>query len=138
MGNRAVIAFVGNTNPLSQCIYLHWNGGRASVEAFLGAAKALNIRRPDPRWGQVAKDVAIEQLANLIGPWFFGNDPGLTVYIESYARADKDNGDNGLYLIDNDLNIVRRDYCRGGEEIDSAKTAGIIQHIVERAPVFND
>jgi len=42
MGNRAVITFATYTN--APAIYLHWNGGRASVEGFLSAARQLGLR----------------------------------------------------------------------------------------------
>jgi len=38
MGNRAVVCF-DEYNDDAIGIYLHWNGGRDSVEAFLMAAK---------------------------------------------------------------------------------------------------
>ena len=49
MGNRAVLQFkhrnqYNNKVETLPSIYLHWNGGRASVEAFLDVAKKLNIR----------------------------------------------------------------------------------------------
>jgi len=137
MGNRAVIAFT-NAQPKSKCIYLHWNGGRASVEGFLQAARELGINHYDRRWGLVDEERAITQLATLIGRHFFGNDPGFTVYIEDFERADKDNGDNGLYWIGNDFQITGRSYTRGREEINPEKTQAIFQQIVERAPIFND
>ena len=49
MGNRAVIAFTqeGKKNKKTVGIYLHWNGGRDSVEGLLQAAKDYGIRGGD-------------------------------------------------------------------------------------------
>ena len=46
MGNRAVIAFEqnGKQDKNSVGIYLHWNGGRDSVEGFLQTAKDYGVR----------------------------------------------------------------------------------------------
>lgn len=137
MGNRAVIAFVGATDK-SKCIYLHWNGGRASVEAFLQAVRKLKINPFDRRWGLVDEERAIRQFAGLIGPWFFGNDPGYTIYVEDFGYADKDNGDNGTYVISEDFYIVGRRFSPSREEVNPEKTASIRDEILARAPIFND
>lgn len=137
MGNRAVIAFVGSTDK-SKCIYLHWNGGRASVEAFLKAARYLRLNKLDRRWGYVDQERAMQQLGTLIARHFFGHDTGMTVYVEDFGYADKDNGDNGLYTISEDYYIVGRRYISGGEEVNPEKTRAIFDQIVERAPIFND
>ena len=47
MGNRAVIGFVNDKMEYdtdSVGIYLHWNGGRDSVEGFLQTAKDYGLR----------------------------------------------------------------------------------------------
>lgn len=137
MGNRAVIAFT-RASAKSKCIYLHWNGGRASVEGFLRAARELRLNHFDRRWGLVDEERAITQLATMIGRHFFGNDPGFTVYIEDFKSADKDNHDNGLYWISEDFYIVGRKFTRGGEEVNPEKTAAICDRILARAPIFND
>lgn len=137
MGNRAVITF--GTTSKSPCIYLHWNGGRASVEGFLGALKLLRIVPPQKGWGLVDEQRFFEQAAQVIGPWFFGNDPGLTIYIETYGSADKDNQDNGVYVLDREsLEIVGRKFRPHGEELNIEKTDYIRSQILARAPIFND
>ena len=45
MGNRALITL--STQRAAPAIYLHWNGGRASVLGFLKAARQLGIARQD-------------------------------------------------------------------------------------------
>lgn len=131
MGNRAVITF--SKADSAPCIYLHWNGGRASVEAFLKAARELGLRRID---GQNQTQV-MDELATMIGRQFFGHDIGMTVYRESYGQADKDNWDNGVYVLDREMHICGRQFCRHGEEVDAEKTQAIYQQIIERAPIFN-
>lgn len=139
MGNRAVITFGQDVN--SPCIYLHWNGGRASVEAFLLAARHLGLRGcPEAGHGLAGKHaeaMVLDDLAGIIGRHYFGHDVGYTVYREQYGRTDKDNGDNGVYLLNRDLTIGGRLYSRG-EETNATKTAEIFASIVQRAPVFND
>ena len=44
MGNRAVISF--STSPAAPSIYLHWNGGRASVEGFLAGCLEAGYAPP--------------------------------------------------------------------------------------------
>ena len=49
MGNRALISFKeeNQDKKLAPSIYLHWQGGRDSVEAFLEASQILGIRGND-------------------------------------------------------------------------------------------
>ena len=49
MGNRALISFKeeNQDKKLAPSIYLHWQGGRDSVEAFLEASQTLGIRGND-------------------------------------------------------------------------------------------
>ena len=54
-----------------------------------------------------------------------------------YAGADRDNGDNGTYLLGHDLTIIERFYKRGPDEINPAKTAAIAEIITASAPAFN-
>ena len=63
MGNRAVIAF--ENKPDAVGIYLHWNGGRNSVEGFLEAGKEVCLLGDHP--------YAMAQLVQLIGQFFGGN-----------------------------------------------------------------
>jgi len=134
MGNRAVITF--STASSAPAIYLHWNGGRASVEGFLTAAKQLGLR--SNRW---TLDT-VDSLAELIARHFFGVDVGFTVYRQKYGQTDRDNGDNGVYVLDNNLNIKKRlhmpSYQPFKEETNPEKTADIVETITSRAPIFND
>lgn len=99
MGNRAVIT----TAPYAETnigIYLHWNGGRESIEGFLAAAKALGMRSPggDPTY-------AMARLVQIIGNFFGGST---AIGIGLCSELDTDNGDNGTYVIGGDWEIVGR------------------------------
>lgn len=107
MGNRAVITTNENFVNDGIGIYLHWNGGRDSVEAFLGYCKAQGYRSltDDPSYG-------FARLAQVIGNFFGG---GASVGINKVSCLDCDNGDNGVYIVDG-WDIVDREYFRGEEQ----------------------
>lgn len=121
MGNRAVLTM--SAAPSAPAIYLHWNGGRASIEGFLNAARIVGIDGRAPN--------AIDQLAELIAKRYFHNPVGFTVYREKYGNSDKDNGDNGVYLISTDLEIIGREFKRYAEEINAEKTTEIANEIIK-------
>ena len=121
MGNRAVVTF--KTHPSSPCIYLHWNGGRASIEGFLRAAKVLGIVGDHRE--------KMDALADVLARGFFKNPVGMNVYREEYGKTDTDNWDNGVYVINDDWEIVDRLFKRHEEEIDWKKTRRITASIVE-------
>ena len=88
MGNRAVIT----TKDKKIGVYLHWNGGRDSVEAFLKYCELKGYRTPESDCYGWAR------LCQVIGNFFGGE---LSIGIDQYDRLDKDNGDNGVYVIEN-------------------------------------
>lgn len=99
MGNRAVIT----TDGKSLGIYLHWNGGRDSVEAFLLYCKIKDYRCPeDDNYGWA-------RLCQVISNYFRG---GCSVGIDKLENLDTDNGDNGTYVIRN-WEIVGREFNNG-------------------------
>lgn len=132
MGNRAVITF--SQHKTAPCIYLHWNGGRASVEAFIKSAKHLGLHVCKSEYDE---HKVLDLLAEMIATHFFESKVGMNVYREQYGRADKDNGDNGVYVLDSNLNICKRNFNKSYEEVDAAKTFAIFENIVQRAPAFN-
>ena len=132
MGNRAVITFATYTN--APAIYLHWNGGRASVEGFLSAARQLGLRHAR---GHQAQTEALDQLAEMLARFYFRCNVGTTVYRLHFAGSDRDNGDNGTYVLGQDLTILARLHHNRGEEINREKTAAIIEQITAAAPIFN-
>lgn len=106
MGNRAVITMstsddVHNSRDVG--IYLHWNGGRDSVEAFLTYCRLRGFR---------SDDYGMARLAQIIGNYFGG---GLSIGVDQCCRLDCDNWDNGTYIIDN-WEIVGRQYFEGVEQ----------------------
>jgi hypothetical protein len=120
MGNRAVLQFkhrnqYNNKVETLPSIYLHWNGGRASVEAFLDVAKKLNIR---------SDSYGVARLCQIIGN-FFGGDLSLGVF-----KDDFDPGDNGIYIIEN-FKIIERKNLEIKEEINEAKTKEISEFILD-------
>lgn len=132
MGNRAVITFSTANNAPS--IYLHWNGGRASVEGFLTAARQLGLRHaPTPQ----AQTEALDNIAEMLARYFFRCNAGMNVYRLHFAATDRDNGDNGTYVLDQDLQIFARLHHKRGEEINREKTAAIVEQITATAPLFN-
>jgi hypothetical protein len=109
MGNRAVITWsqkkdVKKTQDLG--IYLHWNGGRDSVEAFLTYCKLQGFREPDH------DNYGYARLCQVIGN-FFGGD--LSLGIDKCRNLDCNNGDNGTYICKG-WDIVGRQYFGGREQ----------------------
>lgn len=126
MGNRAVITTAPYSDD-SPGIYVHWNGGRASVEGFLRAAKALGYRQPghDPFY-------AMGRLTQVISTYF---EDGLCVGIGVNRQLDCD---NGVYVIDGDWEIVDRKFAdEADEEANAAKTEAIANLIVNRINAAN-
>ena len=98
MGNRAIIT----STRKELGIFLHWNGGRDSVEAFLRYCELRGFRPlPD--------DYGLSRLAQVIGNYFGG---GLSLGILPYTTDDQMADvadDNGVYVVDG-WEIVDRVY----------------------------
>ena len=124
MGNRAVITTKEGDSKTKIGIYLHWNGGRDSVRAFLRYAKMRGFRPPE------SDNYGWARLAQVITN-FMGGD-GLSVGIDVVDRLDCDNWDNGTYLIKN-WEIVGREYY-SGEEQDQYPLDEMIIEIDRRQP----
>lgn len=125
MGNRAVISFF--TNTTSPSLYLHRNGGRASVEGFLAGCLDAGYQAT----GDQAQDM--DQIERCLRPFFARNGECLSIYRQPVGRADTDNGDNGdngWYIIhQSTLAITGRLHKREAEEINADKTADIREYI---------
>ena len=102
MGNRAVIS----TEDKRIGVYLHWNGGRDSVEAFLAYCKIKGYRPPEE------DNYGWARLCQVISNFFGGV---LSVGIDEFEKLDYKNWDNGTYIIKN-WEIVGREYFDGCEE----------------------
>lgn len=89
MGNRAIIT----TKKRDLGVYLHWNGGRDSVGAFLEYCELRGFRAPDGDtygWARLC-----QVICNYMGA------EGLSVGISRYeGDARMDPGDNGIYVIE--------------------------------------
>lgn len=106
MGNRAVITSRDDFDNNGVGIYLHWNGGRDSVEAFLAYCELKGYREPDKNCYGWAR------LCQVIGNYFGGTT---SIGIDAIDRLDCDNWDNGVYIIEG-WNIVGREYFNGEEQ----------------------
>ena len=106
MGNRAVITTKENFSNNGVGIYLHWNGGRDSVEAFLAYCKIKGFRTPD------RDNYGWAYLATVIGN-YFGDGTG--VGVDTVTHLDCKNGDNGVYFIE-DWEIVGRKFFSRAEQ----------------------
>lgn len=127
MGNRAVIT----TKEKSIGVYLHWNGGRDSVEAFLKYCELKGYRRPEEDcygWARLCQVIAN----------FFGGST--SIGIDEYDKLDTDNYDNGVYVIEN-WKIVDRLFFNWSEQ-NSHKLHEMLKEIDEAQPeeekIFKD
>lgn len=121
MGNRAVIS----TEDKQIGVYLHWNGGRDSVEAFLTYCKLKGYRPPEQ------DDYGWARLCQIIGN-FFGGD--LSLGIDKFEKLHYDNLDNGTYIIKN-WEIIDRQYIDDRfEEQQEYDLKDMLLDINERQP----
>lgn len=108
MGNRAVITTRENFENNGIGVYVHWNGGRDSVEAFLQYCKLRGFRCPEhDNYGWAC---LCQIIAN-----FFHSGEGLGVGIDTVNNLDCSNHDNGVYFIEG-WEIVGREYFDGDEQ----------------------
>lgn len=131
MGNRAVILSKndmladGKINPNQIGLYLHWNGGRDSVSAFLKYCKLKGYRSPSTDcYGWAC-------LCNVISN-FFGDGMSLGIDIASHLDC---NHDNGVYIIDR-WEIVGRLYNHGTEQSNYDVNSFVLE-LNERMPEQN-
>jgi len=125
MGNRAVITSKDKKSGL----YLHWNGGRDSVNAFLTYCKLQGYRG----FGE-DNTYALARLTQVVCNWFGGSlSVGVGAIGDYYKEEVKDevygdyvregykgeldcnNYDNGLYIVDG-WDIVGREFFEGKEQ----------------------
>ena len=132
MGNRAVILSKndmladGKINPNQIGGYLHWNGGRDRVSAFLKYCKLKGYRSPSTDcYGWAC-------LCNVISN-FFGD--GMSLGIDIASRLDCDNYDNGVYIIDH-WEIIERLYNHGTEQANYDVDSFVLE-LNERMPEQN-
>lgn len=102
MGNRAVIS----TEDKQIGVYLHWNGGRDSVEAFLTYCKLKGYRPPEQ------DNYGWARLCQVIGNFFGGTN---SLGIDKFEKLDYDNWNNGTYIIKN-WEIIDRQYIHSDDD----------------------
>lgn len=83
MGNRAVITTRKDLKDIG--VYLHWNGGRDSVEGFLTYCKIKGFRPPEH------DNYGWAYLCMTIGNFFGGE--GFSLGIDVASKLDCDNWD---------------------------------------------
>ncbi len=120
MGNRAVIT----DRSEKFGIYVHWNGGRDSVRAFLTYANLRGFRPPE------RDNYGWARLCTVISN-FFGGD--LSIGIGPLETLDCDNYDNGMYIIENWMIVGRRYF--DGEEQNAYDLREMLIEIDARQPV---
>ena len=125
MGNRGLIAFKQKESVKKKedvpCIYLHWNGGRDSVEAFLDATRRLGVRKNDPSY-------AMARLTQIIANYLGGT---LSIGISSVGDWALDFLDNGIYWVD-ELEIYdRTDTYDGYQEQNSYDHEELVKAIID-------
>ena len=106
MGNVAVITTKENFENNGVGVYLYWNGGRDSVEAFLKYCEMHDYRSPSN------DNYGWSYLTTIIGN-FFGD--GSSVGVDTINHLYCDNGDNGVYIIEG-WKIVDRKFFEGTEQ----------------------
>ena len=88
MGNRAIIT----TRERKIGLYLHWNGGRDTVEPLLRYCELQGYRPPS------SDNYGWARICQVVGNFFGGT---LSVGIGPYTDdASMDPGDNGIYVIE--------------------------------------
>ncbi len=103
MGNRAFIT----DKERKVGVYLHWNGGRSSVEAFLEYCK-----RKGCRGFGVDSSYAMARFVQVVANFFGGTT---SIGISTYPCYE----DNGVYIVDGWYVIDRKTYdYEKDEEID--------------------
>ena len=104
MGNNAIIKAKDNDN---KGVYLHWNGGRDSVEAFLEYCKLRGFR-------DFNDDYGLARFVQVVGN-FLGGD-GLSIGVIDGVESIKNTPTyNGIYIVDG-WDIVGRESRRYDEQ----------------------
>ena len=123
MGNRAVIEL----EQSGLGIYMHWNGGRDSIEPLLHVAKEYKIQSK-------GKYFLLSSLCKMIANSFTSSTYS-PVEANPIDTLDCDNFDNGVYVIDSRLNIVDRKFNRYPEQ-NEHDFYGMVEYIKEKNDEF--
>ena len=125
MGNRCLIAFKEKESTKKKeevpCIYLHWNGGRDSVEAFLDATRRLGVRKNDPSY-------SMARLTQIIANFLGGT---LSIGISNVGDWELNFLDNGVYWVDGLEIYDRTDTWEGHQEQNSYDHEELVKAIID-------
>lgn len=125
MGNRAVITTQENFDSNGVGVYLHWNGGRDSVRAFLAYCDIQGYKCPENN------NYGWARLCQVVGN-FFGGDSSLG--IDTIDQLDCDNYDNGVYIIENWKIVGRKYISEGFQEQDRYDLLEFLRDINDGMP----
>ena len=123
MGNRAVIEL----EQSGLGIYMHWNGGRDSIEPLLHVAKEYKIQSK-------GKYFLLSSLCKMIAN-SFTSTYSPPVEANPIDTLDCDNFDNGVYVISSNLDIVDRKFTRYPEQKEH-DFKGMVEYIYEKNDEF--
>jgi len=129
MGNRAVLTF-DTFSKKGLGIYLHWNGGRDSVEGFLEATKqVMGGRLGDSSYGRA-------RLLGVINTFMAGN---LSLGMGACEQLDCDNYDNGVYIIDSEkMEIKGRKFFDNKAEQSTHNVKEFAQDIMDKIKIADN
>lgn len=144
MGNRAVIIAQNKDGTVSDIgLYVHWNGGFSSIQAFLAYCEMMKFRTPE------SDDYGWAHMAKIVGNFFDGGSrsAGLNVGIISVAKAKTESGtlaedavdrlspgDNGVYVIRNWHIVEHFDAWDPDQPTSAAELADVMMEINEAQP----
>ena len=106
MGNTAIITTRENFENNGIGIYIHWHGGRDSVEPFLEYCRFRKFRSPDEDcygWARLA-----QVIANFFGGY-------LSIGIGTLDHLSIEHQDNGIYIIQG-WRIIDRQFMQKEEQ----------------------
>ena len=126
MGNRAIIQTKESYENEGIGIYLHWNGGRDSVEGFLKYCELKGYRAPD--YGHYGW----ARLCQVIGNFFGG---GYSIGIDNFTKDAGEYQDNGTYIIEGWKIVDRKCWNDDWEEQDEYDLTGMLLAINESQPI---
>ena len=127
MGNRAVVTTKSATGFCedSMGLYVHWNGGKDSITAFLKYCEMQGFKSPeiDSQSWQRMQQVILNY-----------NEGKSTVQVDICKNLDCDNMDNGVYMIENWQIVVRK--FMNHKEQEAYPLKEMLLEIDEKQPKF--
>lgn len=126
MGNRAIIQTRESYENNGIGIYLHWNGGRDSVEAFLKYCELKKYRPPE------TDSYGWARLCQVIGNFFGGV---LSLGIDNFSKNAGEWQDNGTYIIENWQIVDRKCWDEHWGEQNEYDLTAMLLNINESQPV---